>query len=122
MACEECVILQRERRQCQLNWLEGKNTFYDLNMFYYFRLTFLLMHINVFFGIGAMPFFCDGILIIQCNLPRVLPVLILKYASCLIPYFDLFLCGEWSNFVFKDFQTYFLGQTFFCLPPLLFDF
>ena len=27
VACKECSILQRERRQCQLNWLEGKNTF-----------------------------------------------------------------------------------------------
>ena len=57
---------------------------------------------------AAMPFLCNGILLLQCNLTRVLPVLILKYASCLIPYIDsfLFLCGEWSSLAFKDFQKY----------------
>ena len=57
---------------------------------------------------AAMPFLCNGILLFQCNLPRVLPVLILEYASCIIPYSGsfLFLCREWSNLVFKDFQKY----------------
>ena len=31
-----------------------------------------------FFEMAAMPFLCNGILIIQCNLPRVLSVLVLK--------------------------------------------
>ena len=33
-----------------------------------------------------MPFLCNGTLMLQGNLPRVLPVTIFKYASCLIPY------------------------------------
>ena len=64
-----------------------------------------------FFGMAAMLLLCNGILLFQRNLPRALQVLILKYASCLIPYqvpipyIDsfLFLCGEWSSLVFKDF-------------------
>ena len=66
--------------------------------------------INQVFGMAAMPFLCNGILLFQFNLPRVLPVLILKYASFLIPYIDsfLFMCWEWSSLVFKDFQKYFL--------------
>ena len=69
----------------------------------------------VIFGMAAMPFLCNSILFFQCNLPSVLPVLILKYASCLNPYIDsfLFLCGEWSSLVLKDFQKYFLSQMFF---------
>ena len=61
-----------------------------------------------------MPLLCDGILLFQCNLPRVLPMLILEYASCLIPYIDLFLfvCGEWSSLVFQDFQKYHRASLF----------
>ena len=57
---------------------------------------------------AAMPFLCNGTLLFQCYLTWVLPVLILKYASCLIPYINsfLFLCREWSSLVFKDFQKY----------------
>ena len=59
---------------------------------------------------AAMPFLCNGIFLFQCNLPRVLPVLILQYASYLFPYIDsfLFLCGEWyswSSLAFKDLTT-----------------
>ena len=35
--------------------------------------------INQVFGMAAMPFLCNGILLFQFNLPRVLSVLILKY-------------------------------------------
>ena len=56
---------------------------------------------------AAMPFLFSDTLLFQGNLPRVLLVIIYKYASCLIPYMDsfLFLCGEWSSSasVFKDF-------------------
>ena len=47
-------------------------------------------------GTAAMPFLCNGTLLFQSNLPRVLPVIINKFARCLIPYIDsfLFLCGE----------------------------
>ena len=38
------------------------------------------------FEMAAMPFICNGILLIQCNLPCFLPVLILKLASCFIPF------------------------------------
>ena len=39
----------------------------------------------IIFERAAMPLLCSGILLIQCNLPRVLSVLVLKIASCLIP-------------------------------------
>ena len=57
------------------------------------------------FEMAAMPFLCNGILLIQCNLPRVLSVLVLKIANCLIPYIDSFLIlnGELSSFLFKGF-------------------
>ena len=52
------------------------------------------------FKMGAMPFPCNGVLFLQANLPRVLPVLISKYANCLIPYTDAFLIlyGVWPSF------------------------
>ena len=58
---------------------------------------------------AAMPFLGNGTLLVQGNLHRVLPVIIYKYDSCLIPYIDSFLfkCWEWSSLVFKDFQKYF---------------
>ena len=37
-----------------------------------------------FFGLAAMPFLCNGIWLFHCNLPRVLPGLILKYASTIL--------------------------------------
>ena len=39
---------------------------------------------------ATMPFLCNGTLTFQGNLPRVLQVIILKYASCLIPYIYFF--------------------------------
>ena len=56
--------------------------------------------------IHAIP--CNGTLLFQCNLPRVLPVTIYKYASCLISYIVSFLilCGEWSSLVFQHFKIY----------------
>ena len=60
-----------------------------------------------------MSFLCNGTLLFtgffQGNLPRVLPVIIYKYASCLIPYIVSFLIlgGEWSSLGFKDFKKYF---------------
>ena len=58
-----------------------------------FLSPFFVSHLSFFqlFGMAAMPFLCRGILLFQCNLPRVLPVLILKYTSCLILYIDSFL-------------------------------
>ena len=72
---------------------------------------------------ATLPFLCNGTLLFQCNLPRVLPVTIYKYASCLIPYIVSFLilCGEWSSLVFKDLKIYFcLSQIFF--KPVLKDY
>ena len=40
---------------------------------------------------AAMPFPCNGILLIKGNLPRILPVFTLSYASFLSPYFNLLL-------------------------------
>ena len=53
--------------------------------------------------------------VFQCNLPRVLPVTIYKYASCLIPYIVSFLilCGEWPSLVFKDFKSIMFLAKFF---------
>ena len=50
-----------------------------------------------------MSFHCNGTMLFQGNLPRVLPVTIFKYASSLIPYIILFLIlrGEWPSLVFK---------------------
>ena len=64
-----------------------------------------------------MPFLCNGTLLFQGILPVVLPVIIYKYASCVIPYIDsfLFLCGEWSSLVFKDFQNYSIGKNQFII-------
>ena len=47
-------------------------------------------------------------------------MIIYKYATILIPYIDLFLylCGEWSSFVFKDFQKYFFKPNLLILPTL----
>ena len=76
---------------------------------------------NVFWN-AAMPFPCNGTLLFQGNLPRVLPMIIYKYASCLIPNIDsfLFLFGEWSSLVFKDFQKYFLKPNVFFLVLQMF--
>ena len=48
------------------------------------------LHINIF-GMATLPFLHSGTLLFQGNLPRVLPVTIYEYASCLIPYIDSFL-------------------------------
>ena len=60
------------------------------------------------FGMATMTFLCDGTLLFQGQLPRVLPVTILKYASCIIPYIVSFsnLCGEWTSLVFKTIRRY----------------
>ena len=56
------------------------------------------------FEIAAMPFPCNGILPFQGTLPRVSPVFTYNYASCHIPYINLFLIvyGEWPSFVFQE--------------------
>ena len=63
-----------------------------------FRLQYNIpkMYFQLIFGMATMPFLCNGTLLFQGHLPRVLPVTILKYASCLIPYIVSFLnlCGE----------------------------
>ena len=90
------------------------------------HFTFLLSDLSssflfFLFGMASMPFLYNGTLLFQGNLPRVLPVIIYKYPSCLIPFIIsfLFLFGEWSGLVFKDFQKCFLSQKFFfCLLQL----
>ena len=81
---------------------------------------------NRVFGMAAIPFLCNGTLLFQGNLPWVLPVIIYKYASCLILYIVSFLilCGEWSSLVFKDFKKYFCFKVnvfIFCLVRLHFS-
>ena len=75
----------------------------------HFRVhAFKKLHMyTTIFGMAAMPFLCNGTLFFQGNLPRVLPVIIYKYASCLIPYIVSFLilCGEWSTLVFNQIPT-----------------
>ena len=75
--------------------------------------------LNVF-EIAAMPFLCNGTLLLKGNLPRVLPVIVYKYARCLIPYMVSFLIlyREWSSLVYKDFKKYFsMKPTVFILSP-----
>ena len=72
---------------------------------------------------AAMPFLCNGTLLFQGNLPRVLPVTILKYASCTIPYFVSFLILHGENcsaYCLKIFKSIFLfsQMSFFCLLQL----
>ena len=54
------------------------------------KITYAIWRKEIF-GMASMPFLCNGTLLFQCNLPRVLPVTIFKFASCLIPYIVLFL-------------------------------
>ena len=42
------------------------------------------------FGMAAMPLPCNGILLIQGNLPRIFKMSTLRQASFPIPYFKLF--------------------------------
>ena len=50
-----------------------------------------------------MLFHCNGIFLIQGNLPRVFPMFTLNYASFPIPYFNLlFFYWEWPSFVFDS--------------------
>ena len=57
------------------------------------------------FGMAAMSFLCYGILLFQCNLLRVLPLLVLKYASCLLPYINS-VPYPYSNALFTTQDTY----------------
>ena len=77
---------------CFLHWFFDKGLRLNLRFF------------PSIFGMAIMPFLCNGTLLFQGNLPRVLPVTIFKYASCLIPYIVSFLilCGEWPSLVLKD--------------------
>ena len=50
---------------------------------FHMLVYFWLPHV---FVMAAVPFLCNGTLLFQGNLPRVLPVIIYKYASCFIPY------------------------------------
>ena len=47
--------------------------------------VYRLNNLYLIFGMASMPFLCNGTLLFQGNLLRVLPVTIFKYASCLIP-------------------------------------
>ena len=71
-------------------------------------VIFILSMYKNIFGMATMPLLCKSTLLFQRNLPKVLPVTIYKYVSCLIPYIVLFLflCGEWSSLALKDFQKY----------------
>ena len=77
-----------------------------------------------------MPFPCNGILRIQSNLPRVLSVLVLEIASCLIPYINSFLIlnWEWSSFLFQDLVflkwqpchfSVMVSSCLWCMPSML---
>ena len=56
-----------------------------LNLFSFFPFFF---H-TVLFEVAAMPFPCNGILVVLGNLTRILPVSSLIYASFLIPSFNI---------------------------------
>ena len=75
------------------------------------------MKYEFIFEMAALLFLCNGILLIQGNLLRVLSVLVLKIVSCLIHYIDLFLIlnEEWSSLLFKDFpKVVFLAKFMSC--------
>ena len=75
----------------------------------YKKIMLVFLFPTSIFGMAAMPFLCNGTLLFQGNIPRVLLVTINKSARCLIPYIVSFLilCGEWPSLVFKDFKKYF---------------
>ena len=52
-------------------------------------INFLFEGHSVRFETAVIPFPCNGILLIQGNLPRVIFVFTLNYSSFLIPYFNL---------------------------------
>ena len=54
------------------------------------------------FGKAAMPFPCNGIVLIQGNLARVILVFTFNYACFFIPYFNLLISFHWErpSFVF----------------------
>ena len=53
-------------------------------------VLYLCHSLSLIFVMAAMPFLCNGILLIQCNLPRIFPMSTLRQASFPIPYFKLF--------------------------------
>ena len=57
-----------------------------------------LVENHYFFGMAIMPFLCNGTLLFQGHLPRVLPVTVLKYVSCLILYIRPAIC----HFILKS--------------------
>ena len=54
------------------------------------EIFFLYPTVFHLFGMAALPFPCNTILLIQVNLPRIFPMSTLRYASFPIPYFKLF--------------------------------
>ena len=79
-----------------IEWPNIKRYLRDfLNVVQSVGLFFLPPSVIHIFGMATMPFLCNGTLLFQGHLPRVLPVTILKYASCLIPYInDLLMMQE----------------------------
>ena len=64
--------------------------------------------LTIFFGMAAMPFPCNGILIIQENLARVFPILTLNNASFPIPYLNfIYFIGNGTALSFNIFGGYF---------------
>ena len=54
------------------------------------KLYSKVVHLCFIFGMAAMPFPCNGILLIQGILPRIFPMYTLRQASFPIPFFKLF--------------------------------
>ena len=55
---------------------------------YHFTAIYLVLYDPIYihlFGMAAMLFFCNGTLVIKGNIPKVFPVIILKYVVVLSP-------------------------------------
>ena len=71
---------------------------------------------KMFFGMAAMPFPSNGILLIQGNSPRVLPMLTMNYASFPIPYFNLlfYFIGNGPALSFNILEGIFYANFILC--------
>ena len=110
--------MYKGKQSCVLEWSfhyfklvrhTGLGTALEMCCFNGFSQRFVLWIWN-----GSHANLCNGTSLFHGNLPMFSPVIIYKYASCLIPYIILFLflCGKWYSLVFKDYRKYFLNQMF----------
>ena len=104
------MVCENYQKICFCNILVIYNFIFPSNdsMFLHFYSAWKLPLLD-FFGMAAMPFLCNGILLFQCNFPRFLSVLVLKIAICLIPISidSYFWLGNGPAFCLKIFKYFF---------------